>query len=666
MRRQFSGVVVLLCLIGALAFAGDLHAARAISATIVVPDDFPTIQEAVNHAAEGDTILVRGGTYCEHLVVNKTVTLVGESTSTTVVDGNGTGHVIHVVSDNVTVTGFTVQRSGNTHMPALEAGICLNRSAGCLIQGNLLVDNGFCGISLLYSHRNTICNNTVVRSSWDGIHLLTSNYNVIANNTVDSLWGGINGHGGFHYNNVTGNTITNTTHAMFYHDATHNLIHENTITTAAAEGIWLQDQVSYNHVTDNHVANASVAIRVQGPNYNNTVARNTIVGAEYGILIQDYATHTRVTDNTIASSRASSDSWRAGIRLDNAYYTTIDRNTITDNNYGILLYVASPHTTVFQNTLTGNEFGLRVASGGSHYLNMTDNAVTHNRGYGIGLTGFTSGSHYATLTRNLIMNNSDGIALGQYSNAHLIQQNTIRQNGYGFYIDYSTQNTIQQNTILDNTHHVYLANGSVNTWDGDYPAGGNYWSTYTDIDLYKGPHQNVTGCDGVWDHPYSLDADNQDRYPLTKPLSEPAGDVDDDRDVDLFDIVRIAILYGVELPDPQYNRLCDLDLDGDIDRSDIIIAAGSYGNSWQPVPATTNRRLVRATLSGCARASSLINKRIQMRVRANPLGAIAAFLKSSAFPHIADALQDRVRTRFLPFSRVPLRSRWKGGRRSRL
>ncbi|HOS83245.1 MAG TPA: hypothetical protein PK445_11025, partial [Methanolinea sp.] len=36
--------------------------------------NFTTIQEAINAASEGDTILVMAGEYHEHIVVNKTLT----------------------------------------------------------------------------------------------------------------------------------------------------------------------------------------------------------------------------------------------------------------------------------------------------------------------------------------------------------------------------------------------------------------------------------------------------------------------------------------------------------------------------------------------------------------------------------------------------------------
>ena len=51
-------------------------------------------------------------------------------------------------------------------------------------------------------------------------------------------------------------------------------------------------------------------------------------------------------------------------------------------------------------------------------------------------------------------------------------------------------------------------------WDDNYPSGGNFWSEYVDVNDYQGSHQNETGPDHVWDHPYEIDPDNIDHYPL--------------------------------------------------------------------------------------------------------------------------------------------------------
>jgi PKD repeat protein len=57
-------------------------------------------------------------------------------------------------------------------------------------------------------------------------------------------------------------------------------------------------------------------------------------------------------------------------------------------------------------------------------------------------------------------------------------------------------------------------------------------------------------------------------------------DIDGDRDIDIFDIVKIAVLYGVTSTDPNWNIQADLQPNGKIDIFDVVLAAGRYGNTY--------------------------------------------------------------------------------------
>ena len=50
-----------------------LPAPLALAATIYVPDDYPTIQQAIQAAADGDRVLVRPGVYEENLSISSQV-----------------------------------------------------------------------------------------------------------------------------------------------------------------------------------------------------------------------------------------------------------------------------------------------------------------------------------------------------------------------------------------------------------------------------------------------------------------------------------------------------------------------------------------------------------------------------------------------------------------
>jgi hypothetical protein len=58
------------------------------------------------------------------------------------------------------------------------------------------------------------------------------------------------------------------------------------------------------------------------------------------------------------------------------------------------------------------------------------------------------------------------------------------------------------------------------------------------------------------------------------------GDVDGDRDTDIFDIVRIASIYGSQSGGMKWNIQADLVPNGEIDIFDVVVAATEFGNQY--------------------------------------------------------------------------------------
>lgn len=174
--------------------------------TIIVPTNYTKIQDAINAADPEDTIYVYNGTYYEHVVVNKTVTLIGENKSTTIIDGEGTGIVIRSDASDVQIIGFTIQNGGASPYSGVSIGSCINNtirdniirnnaygltligSNGCSIIGNMIMNNSDVGILIRDSSNNTILENTVVKNPlgvW--ITSLSSENNTLYyNNFIDN------------------------------------------------------------------------------------------------------------------------------------------------------------------------------------------------------------------------------------------------------------------------------------------------------------------------------------------------------------------------------------------------------------------------------------------------------------------------------------------------
>ena len=151
--------------------------AYASSSVINVPDDYPTIQSAINNATTGDTILVAGGTYNEHLTINKSIALVGAGIGLTILNGTLVATAIQITTDNVTVKGFTIQK--------FKTGITINKSQNIFITENQITQMWTKGATYVLNSKNiTLNNNTITNNNSPAINMLNSNLTKFFQNNI--------------------------------------------------------------------------------------------------------------------------------------------------------------------------------------------------------------------------------------------------------------------------------------------------------------------------------------------------------------------------------------------------------------------------------------------------------------------------------------------------
>jgi parallel beta-helix repeat protein len=175
-----------------------LLAASAFSATIYVPDDHPAIQAAIDASSNGDTIIVRPGTYVENIdFLGKAVRVKSEFGPTSVIDGNLSGSVVTFQSgegaDSI-LNGFTIRNGSGTLLPgssALGGGIyCVDTSPTITnnnISDNTATDGGgiMCYLSSPTISNNRITGNTASRGG-GGIDCWPSSDPTVTNNTISN------------------------------------------------------------------------------------------------------------------------------------------------------------------------------------------------------------------------------------------------------------------------------------------------------------------------------------------------------------------------------------------------------------------------------------------------------------------------------------------------
>lgn len=195
-------IASLLCCIIVLAIVIPFAStARASSVTIYVPDDYPTIQAAVDAVSPGDTIIVRDGTYTENIDIsteNLTIQSENGADFTIVEAANPDDHIFEITADSVTIDGFTITRTeaaGIYLVSSSNSHILNNTIFGCWLGIKLDPTYWFDenGILIDYepSDNNIITNNTISNGKGDGVSLEHSGNNIITNNKIsnNSIYG---------------------------------------------------------------------------------------------------------------------------------------------------------------------------------------------------------------------------------------------------------------------------------------------------------------------------------------------------------------------------------------------------------------------------------------------------------------------------------------------
>ena len=258
------------------------------SNVIIIPIDYPTIQDAINHANDGDIIQVWDGIYKENIVVDRSLSIIGNDSYCTVIDGMGRqDYVVNIIADGVELKGFTICNSSrvglhlSSNYSVIQDNEIIHNTNGLVLSysyDNFISDNNVSnnnnGIYLEYSDNNDIINNNINHNipegcCYAGIYLFSSNNN----NILDNYIGDNNGDGIYlknsNSNEIIGNNINhNREHGINMWFSSNNYIIDNNISNNNPTGYYYAGISLFDHSNNNNI------------HYNNFI-KNKVSNAEF-------------------------------------------------------------------------------------------------------------------------------------------------------------------------------------------------------------------------------------------------------------------------------------------------------------------------------------------------------------------------------------------------
>jgi len=360
-KTVFVAVIMLLAITMSASPFG-VQPAEAAPKTWYVDDDggvdFTSIESAISAGNSGDTIFVYNGTYYEHLVITKQLTLIGESKYGAIIDGSKYGPVIRIRYTTATLRNFTVHNGGWGSSWLANCAFYLDGATSCDVSDNVIADCR-CGVFLDPSSTGNTVSYNIVSDTEFGIgsdRSYHANSRIIGNSISNCSTG-------IYFNSpvnlqIVGNTISNMTGEVRYgiHFQTggyNNTVIGNTVMGYCSYAVAIR-YADENQVVGNVLMDSFYGIELGEASRLNNVSGNIAIGNGVGIRIAEGSNDNLVSLNTFSDSMVVgfyiSD---IGIWVDSSDRNVIHDNEIINNGCGLLLS-SSDNTTVYHNSFVDN------------------------------------------------------------------------------------------------------------------------------------------------------------------------------------------------------------------------------------------------------------------------------------------------------------------------
>ncbi len=269
-----------------------------------------TLQDAIDTAQAGDRLLLMAGTYTGSINIHRSLVLSGidANTGSSIIDGEGSSHVVKVSAPDVVVRGLRIQNSGvvaedensgvfitdqgdrtrieNNHLENNLIGVYLKGPDSAIVRHNVIIGSRFHRMNdrgngvYLWNTPGSVIEDNAIRFGRDGIFVNGSRENIFRGNHLSDLRFAV--HYMYAHDSEVSDNVSINNHIGYAIMFSDRIVARNNISSGDTERGLFFNAANYSTIRGNRVIGSKKCVFIYNANFNR-ISRNSFEECEIGI-----------------------------------------------------------------------------------------------------------------------------------------------------------------------------------------------------------------------------------------------------------------------------------------------------------------------------------------------------------------------------------------------
>jgi len=319
----------------------------ASAARVAVSPGAGSLQQAINAAGAGDTLVLAAGRYQGPIIIDRAISLTAESPAASVIVGDGEQHVIVVAAADVSIQNLKITGSGED-LSTEDSGIFVTEAGDRALIRNNHIEGNLIGIYLKGPSNARVIGNRIIGR--DDLHLSEAGNGIHLWNTPGSV--------------VEDNDVSGGRDGIFVTTSRDNIFRNNRFRDLRFAIHYMytnHSRVENNRSTGNHMGYAIMF------SSHLEISNNVSIDDRDKGLFLNFTNDSEIVGNDVNGGPEKC------LFIYNSHFNSIERNRFRGCDIGVHFTAGSEDNSIFNNSFDGNRMQVKYV--GTRLLEWSKDGV---------------------------------------------------------------------------------------------------------------------------------------------------------------------------------------------------------------------------------------------------------------------------------------------------